>query len=199
MIPMILQRLKRDTASQHEQIERRIDLLARMSSRAMYRVVLMQFYGLYVPVEAALDQVDGLPLVLGDLAARWKTDLIARDLAALGVSASEILALPRCTALPALTDVAHALGCLYVIEGSTLGRQVITRLIASELGITVDGGGAFFHSYGAMTGPMWRSFGAGLAAYATTPEREALIVASAQETFGAFERWLAGEESVTQV
>jgi heme oxygenase len=194
MIPIILQRLKRDTAHQHEQLERSVDLLARLSSREAYRAVLMQFYGLYAPIEAALDQVDGLALALGDLAARWKTGLIARDLAALDVSAGETRSLPCCTALPALPDVAHAFGCLYVMEGATLGRQVITRQIASEVGVLADGGGAFFQGYGPLTGPMWRSFGAGLAAYATTPEREAVIVASAQETFRAFERWLAGKQ-----
>lgn len=187
-----MQRLKRDTQVHHEQIERLVDLPSRLRSREAYRAVLIQFYGFYAPLEASLWQVEGLALALGDVAARRKADLIARDLLALGVRPGELPALPRCADLPALPDAAHALGCLYVLEGATLGGQIIVRQLAAGPGVTADSGGAFFSGYGRETGPMWRSFGVGLAAYATTPEREAGIVAAAGETFCALDRWLAG-------
>lgn len=190
---MVLQRLKRDTHAYHERIERRINLAARLSSRDGYRSVLARFYGFYAPVEAALSSVEGLSLALGDLAARWKTGLIARDLATLGLSARELPALPRCADIPALPDVAHAFGCLYVLEGATLGGQIIARQIVRALGVAADCGGAFFCGYNQETGLMWRSFGAGLAAYATTSEREAMMLLTARETFCAFDRWLEGE------
>jgi heme oxygenase len=190
---MIMQRLKRDTQIHHEQIERIVDLPSRLRSRAAYQAVLVQFYGFYVPLEASLRQIEGLKLVLSDMAVRQKTDLIARDLLALGVPASELPALPHCADLPALPNVAHALGCLYVLEGATLGGQIIARQLAGGLGMTAASGGAFFSGYGPETGPMWRSFNAGLTAYVTTPEREAEVLTAALETFRAFERWLAGK------
>lgn len=188
---MILQRLKRDTRSHHEQIEDILDLPTRLRSRDSYRSVLVQFYGFYAPVEAALDMVDGLSLALDDVTARWKTALIADDLGALGVGADALNVLPRCADLPRLPDVAHAFGCLYVLEGATLGGQVIARQIFDALDITGASGGAFFAGYGSETGLMWRTFGAKLSAYATTPEREASIIAAATQTFGAFAHWLA--------
>ncbi len=188
-----MQRLKRDTQIHHEQIEQIIDLPSRLRSREAYRAVLVQFYGFYAPLEASLCRVEGLALAVSDVAARLKTDLIARDLVALGVSAHELPTLPRCSDLPALPDVAHALGCLYVLEGASLGGQIIARQLAAGPGVTADSGGAFFSGYGPETGQMWRSFGIGLAAYATTPECEARIVTAARETFRAFERWLTGE------
>jgi heme oxygenase len=190
---MIMQRLKRDTQFHHEQIERIVDLPSRLRSREAYRAVLVQFYGFYAPLEASLHRIEGLILALSDVAARRKAGLIARDLLALGLSPSELPALPRCGDLPALPDVAHALGCLYVLEGATLGGQIIARQLAAGPSVTADSGGAFFSGYGPETGPMWRSFGTGLAAYVTTPEREAGVVTAARETFRAFERWLAGE------
>lgn len=190
---MIMQRLKRDTRIYHEQIEQIVDLPSRLRSREGYRAVLVKFYGFYAPLEVGLRRIDGLALALSDVAVRRKAGLIARDLVALGVPAAELSTLSYCDDLPALPDVAHALGCLYVLEGATLGGQIIARQLTDSLGVTADSGGAFFSGYGPATGPMWRSFGAGLAAYAATPEREAAVVTAARETFRAFERWLAGK------
>lgn len=188
---MILQRLKHDTRGHHDSIERAVDLPSRLRSPAAYCAVLARLYGFYAPAEAALGVVEGLPLALDDLASRWKAGLLARDLAALGLAPGELAALPRCAALPPLPDVARALGCLYVLEGATLGGQLIARQLADGPGVTADHGGAFFSGYGPATGPMWRRFGAALAAHARTPEHEDAMVAAAQETFGALERWLA--------
>lgn len=188
---MVLQQLKHETRAQHEQIERVVDLAARFRSREGYRAVLARFYGFYVPLEAALAGVEGLALALDDLVTRWKADRLTRDLVALGLPAGELAALPRCADLPALPAVAHAFGCLYVLEGATLGGQLITRQVTTSLGVTPEYGAAFFSGYGPATGPMWRSFGARLTAHATTPEHAAAMVATAQATFRAFARWLA--------
>jgi heme oxygenase (biliverdin-IX-beta and delta-forming) len=190
---MILQRLKQDTRIYHQQVEEVVDLQHRLSSREGYRSVLEQFYGFYAPLEGALAGVPGLGLVLDDLVARQKTGLLAGDLGALGMTPSALALLPRCRELPAMGEVAQALGCLYVIEGATLGGQIISRQISAELQLTPVHGAAFFTSYGTETGSMWRRFGAQLSAYATTPERETMIVDAALETFSTLRGWLAGK------
>jgi heme oxygenase (biliverdin-IX-beta and delta-forming) len=189
----VLQRLKCETRPYHEQIEHVMDLPACLHSREEYRAVLARLYGLYAPVELALGDVAGLSTIVDDLSGRWKAALLARDLLALGLSTVELRDLPRCADLPALPDIAHALGCLYVFEGATLGGQLIARQIAGSLGVSTEHGGAFFSSYGSQTGPMWRRFGAAVTAYATTPNHEAAMVAAAQELFRIFTRWLAEE------
>lgn len=83
----------------------------------------------------------------------------------------------------------QVLGCLYVIEGATLGGQVITRHLLATHGITPETGGAFFAGYGAETGPHWQAFGAMI----TAAERFGAadeIVASANRTFETLDRWL---------
>lgn len=185
--------LKRDTQVHHHQIEQMVDLPSRLHSRKAYQTVLVQFYGFYAPLEERLRHVEGLALTLSDIALRQKAHLLADDLVALGVPAHELPALPRCTDLPALPSVAHALGCLYVLEGATLGGQIIARQLATVTGRTVGDERAFFSGYGPQTGTMWRSFGIGLAAYAITPEREAAVLTAAKETFRALERWLVGK------
>lgn len=190
---MILQRLKQDTRIYHQQIEEVVDLQHRLRSREGYRSVLEQFYGFYAPLEGALAGVAGLGLALNDLVARQKTGLLACDLGALGMLPSAITLLPRCRELPAMAEIAQALGCLYVIEGATLGGQIISRQISVELQLTPNQGAAFFTSYGTETGSMWRRFGTQLSAYATTPERETMIVDAALETFSTLRGWLAGK------
>ena len=57
-------------------------------------------------------------------------------------------------ALPVLATSARAWGSIYVMEGSALGGQVITRSLAAE-GLSPGRGAAYFHGWGAATGAMW--------------------------------------------
>ena len=58
-------------------------------------------------------------------------------------------------------DSTHTcLGALYVLEGATLGGQVLRREMAQRLGVNADNGGAFLDVYGAETGRRWRYPGA---------------------------------------
>jgi heme oxygenase len=82
------------------------------------------------------------------------------------------------------------LGTAYVLEGATLGGQIITRHLQQELGIQPECGGAFFHSYGASVAPMWREFVEVLNTYPATEDEQVALVASACETFSSLEAWL---------
>ncbi len=68
-----------------------------------------------------------------------------------------MLALPRCSRILSLPDLAQALGCLYVLEGATLGGQVLSRRSAEPFGFTRAHGCAFFHRYGDQVGPLWQA------------------------------------------
>ncbi len=79
---------------------------------------------------------------------------------------------------------------MYVVEGSTLGGQVLSRHFADRLGVSPDRGGGFFHGYGEATGRMWMAF-AGLAA--SRPESETgPAIDAAIATFEALGDWLRG-------
>ena len=186
---MILALLKQRTTPVHKRLEHGLGLDRNLHTLADYRRLLCGFYGLYAPLEIALEAVfEAHPLPL-DFAARRKVPWLERDLHALGLSAPELRAIPHCPTLPALGNLAAALGCLYVLEGATLGGQVIARYVAQTWGLTPAHGSAFFHSYGARVGECWRAFGAVLSAYAAGAPQEH-ILGAAYATFIAFERWL---------
>jgi heme oxygenase len=183
----ILARLKCETRPEHEAIERVLDLAGVALTGASYRRVLEQFHGFFMPVEGRLQALAGWNEQGIDIAARLRTPLRAADLRALGVATVE--ALPVCRELPDLTDLAEGFGCLYVLEGSTLGGQYISRHVRTALGVTPEAGGRFFHGYGERTGAMWREFGSALTAFAFARATQDRVVASAVATFRSLRTW----------
>ncbi len=187
---MILQSLRDGTASLHERVERTVDIPGHLGSLPAYTAMLTRFHGFYAPLEDRLAGIGGYESVGLDIAGRRKAHLIRDDLRAIGDSPE---ALPACPNLPAVTSLADALGCLYVLEGSTLGGQFIRREVAARLGLTPDHGCAFFAGYGERTGAMWKAFGAAVTAYADAhPEDGDGIVAAATDTFTRLDDWFTG-------
>lgn len=125
------------------------------------------------------------PAVAAALPARWHRWLASRsrrpflqqDLHALGLAPAGIA--PH---VPPLSTAAAAWGSLYVMEGSALGGQVITRSLA-EAGLHPHRGTAYFHGWGAATGPMWRDFRALLELQLVAPEAAAEACDAACRTF----------------
>ena len=79
-------------------------------------------------------------------AARQK--LIAEDLRVLGAPLPTIADQAY---LPSIPGTAEAIGALYVMEGSTLGGQIIKKMIAKQLGTAEDHATSFFNGYGEAT------------------------------------------------
>jgi heme oxygenase len=169
--------LKAATAAHHERLERRVDIAARVRSRAAYRDLLERFYGFYAPLETSLEPY-AQPVL--DFSARRKLPLLAADVAALGGDPG---ALPRAARIPRVASVPDALGVLYVLEGATLGGKVIARLAGRSLGLTREHGAAFFGAYGPEVGARWKAFGAVAERHAAAPE-------AAVACFEALEEWL---------
>lgn len=175
---MIMSRLKQATVQQHHEVEASMPVMQPHLRLETYRQLLGQLYTVIEPLEA---QLSALPIPdQFDLAARRKADLLRRDLGALGV-----------TSLPAplplhLANVPEACGAMYVLEGATLGGQVIARHLQACLGLTAGDGSAYFTGYGPATGQMWRRFGTAVDC-TVSPEEEPLVIAGAQATFAAFQ------------
>ena len=187
---MILKRLHDETSVRHAALERQLPLLNPQLSRECYRCLIAKFHGYYAPLEERMLALPWWQEVKFDYAERHKTPRLEQDLTALGTTADGLAKNPRCANLPALGVIWQALGCLYVIEGATLGGRVITRHLQASLGVTPECGGAFFAGYGAETGARWKSFGAMLGVVAEGRNGEDVIVASANRTFETMERWL---------
>jgi len=165
-------------------------------TRERYLGLLQSFYGFYLPLERNLVQRAEWSLAGLTFERRIKLPWLLADLAELGLSKEAIDHLPICpvSALPAVERFEEALGCLYVLEGATLGGQVISRHLQRTLGLGKGSGGAFFSSYGPEVGPMWTEFVAALNGYPQTPLQHDLIVSSACNTFQAFDQWFLSRE-----
>ena len=190
--PSLRLALKTHTKTYHDRLEAALGWLLRPLTVTEYRTVLARFYGLYVPLEAALGAVLASGAVPLAFSCRRKVPLLEHDLCTLGLPLTEVHALPCCTRIPTLSDHAHALGCLYVLEGATLGGQVISRYLRDHLGVTRENGGRFFHSYGADIGFMWQTFCHVLNETLTTSAQHDAAIASACATFTTFEYWMTG-------
>lgn len=92
-----------------------------------------------------------------------------------------------CDALPALDTRARILGSMYVIEGATLGGQILRREFVPKFGFNGHGC-AFFTGYGNRTGDMWKQFGEVVNALPAVETNAA--VASAVATFESMHAWL---------
>ena len=194
---MILASLRTETASLHERVEHAVALPARLRSEASYAELLTRFYGLCAPLEEELQRAAVVasiaPELVGlDLGSCRRASRIVDDLRVLGWNDAAIAAIPRLEELPPLNDAASVYGCLYVLEGSTLGGQVISREVELRLGFTPQHGCSFFAGYGEQTRTMWTSFCRQLTAFAeANPTAHDEIVAAAAETFACFETWAA--------
>jgi heme oxygenase len=120
---------------------------------------------------------------------RSRVPHLRRDLAALGRTNDEMAKIPLCHAASRLTQgQAAAVGSIYVLEGSTLGGQVIGRAMADAAWLP-HGGLAYFNPYGVRTGEMWRGFGRWAEA-SVAPAEQADAVAGANRTFELLQAWM---------
>lgn len=184
-----LARLKAETRSEHDAIERVLSLTSDALTLEGYCQRLVSFYGFYEPVELRLQDPLSPSAGLSDGACRSKVAWLAADLKAFGCDARTVA---LCKELPTLCTSADRFGCSYVLEGATLGGQIISRQLRHVLGITPDHGGRFFHAYGERTSFMWQSFRAALSSFATTADTQQTVIDSALSTFRAMRRWCEG-------
>lgn len=195
---MILATLKQATQPLHQRLEANpysVELMRGSISLERYTQLLQIFFGFYAPVEQLLGQIGGWQLIGLDFEQRRKAAWIERDLRALGCDPQAIAELPRCAELPAIETFPQALGCLYVLEGATLGGQVISRQIAKQLGLGPAGGARFFSSYGGELGPMWKAFCAAANTYAAERDHDQAIVEAARDCFQKLDRWISASAS----
>jgi heme oxygenase len=182
----ILERLKLETAADHAAIEEASAILHPRLSIEGYRAYLEDTFGFYQLAEPQLAQLGVWQLLELPAAERFKLPLLIRDLQALGCA--DPSALPLCEASPEWRGAAEAIGAAYVLEGSTLGGNVISRHIQQRFGADVPR--AFLECYGPSTGEHWRAFRAALSRFATSRELENRMISGAQSTFRTFTRWL---------
>lgn len=176
----LTQRLKQSTREVHERLHEHPIMAALLSpqlSRQQYINILVAFYGFYRPCEFAVKE---MPCITTS-----RVTWLEADLNALQYNINQVA---LCEIIPDLQTFSNYLGYHYVVEGSSLGGQVIYRQIQVTLGLTPQTGARFFHGYGKNTAATWRETLALLESQVSHVHDE--IVCSAIETFLCLERWL---------
>jgi heme oxygenase len=172
-------RLRDETATRHQALEDRLNLLAHDLDRERYVTVLARFAPIYSSLEEQIDAaLADWPELHDELqwADRRKAPLLFADLHFLGAQPESV------DYLNLVTNVDEALGVLYVMEGATLGARVMRPHLQSRLGFTSDGI-AFFTGYGDAGPAMWSSFRSVLSAH---EGNELAVVGGAVATFDTF-------------
>ncbi len=193
---MILENLKAQTSENHQRLEQN-QLLSVISGSAIslnkYLRILHIFYSYFQPVESKINSFGVIQRYLPDYNSRRKARAIRADIDYLGV---QILQepLPWCDNLPAMDAPAQAMGCLYVLEGSTLGGRFIAKNLNKHLGLEAATGASFFNGYGTETGTKWKLFQQALVDFSNEFKQEQQIISAANETFEKLNSWVTKNE-----
>lgn len=181
-------RLRRETREAHASLEASLDLLGRDMQAARMRHILERFYGFHRAWEPRLQ---GHPRLAGFMAPRARLRHLAGDIAALGGDPDSLDLLPICVEAAHLADdEAAALGSAYVLEGSTLGGQVIGRSLSGRSWRPrrdLD----YFNPYAERTGQMWRSFKAWCDSH-PAGSQPLQVIHGATRTFKVLQTWITG-------
>lgn len=181
-------RLKEETKSLHDEIEQTCllkKILQQEITLSDYQLLIKKFYGFITPCE---DLISSL-ICKSVIENRKKKPWLEQDLRELEISNNDDTKFQRCIDLPILSEHEHVLGYLYVMEGATLGGQVITKILENQLQITQDKGGRFFYGYGDETKMMWNEF-CSLLCHINDIQQQNKIIHSASNTFNQLYKWM---------
>ncbi len=192
--PTILARLKAETRAEHVALEQDLDLMNHALTIDAYCHRLRMFYGFYAPLESGLASNGDSSALHGRLN---KAELLKNDLLFLDRTQTDFAI---CRFLPPLKTQADVLGCLYVIEGATLGGRLITKHAQNTLDIYPTTGGSFFYGYGENSAMMWHGMRQLLVSAAFDLKTEDAIVSNAIATFSSLRSWYqSGEPEKTSL
>jgi heme oxygenase (biliverdin-IX-beta and delta-forming) len=183
-------RLRNATAQSHRSLETAMAIAETCREPEGYRRMIARLWGIYTPLEAALMRIDW-PGAETLVRQRAKAGWLASDLAFLGFAPGDIGKLPRARDLPIVDTVADVFGVAYVLEGATLGGQVILPRLKSDLGLSESAGGRFFASYGQEVGRQWRAFVDALERFGRHSRSADRIEFAALQAFESFRRWMS--------
>lgn len=185
------EQLKTQTAQHHEAIEnaKRFSRLGSEDfSKEEYIGILEKFYGFYKPLEANFRAHSEIMEALA-YEKRFKLPALTADLKFFGHTDDSLAQLPTCADLPKTNSPALALGCIYVMEGSTHGAQFIAKRLRNQFQLT-DQGITFYEGYGPETMSQWKAFKAYLDSSVNKETEGEQVIAAASQTFESLHRWM---------
>ncbi|MGV8899401.1 MAG: biliverdin-producing heme oxygenase [Burkholderiaceae bacterium] len=189
-------RLRRITHAAHVRINQH-PLLSGLTKPAYplsrYLTLLTAYYHIYTSIESCIEANLAraeLPELLFKYDDRRKLPWLAADLKYFRINPhTPDLSPLRPVAAVVPDGVGALIGMLYVIEGATLGGQVIARYLYETLALTPSTGASFFNGYGndLTTQRRWQEFGVFASSIGNDPEQQHCAEISAQRVFELIE------------
>jgi heme oxygenase len=158
-----------------------------------YQALLAMYTALYRAVEQQVESFIACNDIPFEYSSRRKTDWLLEDIAYFSMNLQYLpWQPPELPALPDLTNCGALIGTMYVIEGATLGGQIISRHLKDHLGLDRDSGARFFHGYGdaLTTRNKWLEFCHFANSIGTTQDLQASAQGSAVHIFELIENQL---------
>ena len=180
---MLSDQLKEQTLANHQTLEKLlVGKIKAITTEADYIDLLQNFYSYFGGLETVINQYI-TSAQLPDIGQRRKTAALADDIMTFGATPIEKA---DGAALTGIDSEAKAFGALYVIEGSTLGGSIISKMISGKLGL--QRGLTFFNSYGENSHQMWGIFKEELNKLPVAKHTD--IIEAANNTFLGFDAWI---------
>lgn len=147
-----------------------------------YRLALQVLNQIYSAVEPALL----LSLKLNQVSYEYlpRLPLLRQDLAALSVTITPEL--ERSSEINNLLNLPETLGVLYIVEGSTLGGQILLRHLKDKLGESVNNAFSFYTLDGNLTHQHWVKVQALLRTHLVTVDAVEQSIEMARKVFRLF-------------
>jgi heme oxygenase len=182
-----IQRLRRETEDDHRAVEETFPLMHEELSVTQYVSCLLRMHGMVSAWEERSLEV-APRWMLTQLVARKRKKMLELDLAWFGVENGDDMR----PVMPEIKNLPSLLGAMYVMEGSTLGGQLIARQLQKTLQLSDGKGSAFFWGHGDQTGLMWKEFCQVLKVKVTDDETESVVL-SAKAMFAIYGSWMMGK------
>lgn len=163
------QRLKTETATEHERMHRLMEVAQPFASRERYACFVRAQAQFQREVEFLFDQ-PRLKALVDDLEARGRTQAAMSDLVDLGA-----LLPPTEPLATAQVQMPQALGWLYVSEGSTLGAAFLLKEAGERLQLDAGFGARHLGAYPEGRARAWRRFVTALDAPTLDDEQDGVI------------------------
>jgi heme oxygenase len=176
--PAVMTTLKESTMDLHKEIEQHMPVFRKDFDKNKYQELLKKMHSFYKPFENSIQtslETQGQGEFYKE---RYKTPQIEADLKSLNTEPMSF-AQPE---MPTMNSLAAVAGALYVIEGSSLGGQIICKYLKENLALAPEQI-HFFQGYGPLTGKRWQEFQKWVGTLDFNEEETKVAVASARDTF----------------
>ncbi len=192
--PDIMLRLRAETRPSHDATEALpfgTAMLANQLPQTAYIAQLQSYVQVHDVLESELRAQEHPTIKTVWSEDRAKLNLLQQDLEDLDVTTCSLSEPTRCATESMIefireiadTDPLCLLGVLYVLEGSTLGGQILRTHVSDMYELVNDRGAAYYTAYGDQTGRYWKQFRSQMNELIIDPDEKDRVVEAAISTF----------------